>query len=648
MSDDALVFGIGLRLLAAVQLIAFASLWRDVLGLAGARGISPVAEVLRASRRDFGWRRFVYFPSLLHLASSDRALRGWIALGAAASCVALVGGPWTPVAFAIAWLVYLSYDVAVDLLYPWDALLLEAGLLAVLAPPLALLPSLALEVPAHPMLTWAFRFLAFRVVFGFGKYKFFGPGKLSTGYLESFLVTQPLPRPLGLRLQRLPLPLHQAALAVLFLIEVLSPWLWLGPPALRWIPTVLVGALMLGIQLTGNFGFFNVATIAIGVIAATPTASALDLALARPPFALDAPHVLACALLALGLCHLPFHSWVSRSWMYWPGLRRIGGGVLAPVLAIVRALAPFRVVHAYGVFGPESGPPGQWVPVFEATLDGRGWAPYRYRHYPSDASFAGASVSPSFPRFDHALVYEAMGLGLGNLMGAVVGGGNPYRASRALFLERVQRRLLEGSGDVLALFESAPFGAARPMEVRVRFQFLSRGESAAGPSYRALPLGLHLPARSLATAEPLALPEPTAFLAEERVWTERAIPRDDREQVLAALAAIEPALARFDAAPTVRDALVLGELEREAMRAIEGPILRASWLLRAEARPVEGESELELWLRTLRAASRGAASVREALRTGVDAALARESIDDALRVLAMLRPTWVRFHARKA
>lgn len=650
-SDDALIFGVGLRLLALVQLIAFHSLWRDVLGLAGSRGIHPVTDVLRASRRDFGWRRFIYFPSLLHLASSDRALRAWIAIGAVASCVSLVGGPWTPIALGIAWAVYLSYDVAVDLLYPWDALLCEAGLLAIFAPPLAFLPSLALSAPAHSMLTWAFRFLAFRVVLGFGKYKFFGPGTLSTGYLKSFLVTQPLPRRLGLLLQRLPLPVHQAALAMLFVVEVASPWLWLGGSEWRVVPTVLVGALMIGIHLTGNFGFFNVAMIALAVIAATPTSSAFDLSLDRATFVLDAPHVLACALLALGLCHLPFHSWVSRSWMYWPDLARVGRGALAPLLSVLRALAPFRVAHAYGVFGPESGPAGQWTPVFEATVDGQTWRPYRYRHYPTDTTFAGTSVSPSFPRFDHSLVYEAMGFGLGNLMGSVVGGGNPYRGSRALFLERVQHRLLEGSEDVLSLFAAAPFGDERPLQVRVSFQFLSLDERASAISYRALPLGLHLPARSLHSAEPPDLPEPFAFLPDERVWTERARARTAPQSVLEALEALEPMLRRIaHEACSPAAALALGERERAAMRPVEATLLRAAWLLRADARPLDGEGELELWLRALCVASRGAGAVRAARcdRRALASALARERIDHGLRVLAVIRPTWMRFHARKA
>jgi hypothetical protein len=621
---DALVFGIGLRLLAIVQLIAFCSLHRDILGFAGAAGIHPVKDVLAAYRRDFGWRRFVYAPSLLHFASSDRALRGWIWIGAAASCVAFMGGPATPFAFFIAWFVYLSYDVAIDLLYPWDAMLCELSLLAVFAPALALLPSLEASQAPHPVLVWAVRFLAFRVVFGFGKYKFFGPGKLDSGYLKSFLVTQPMPRALGLKIQRWPLWLHQAALLGLFVVEVLCPWLWLGPNELRFIPTIAIIALMIAIQFTGNFGFFNILMIATAVLAMTPSTSAFDIASDRSAFAFDSPHLLGAALLFLGLCHLPFNSWIARSWMYWPDLARVAGGTLEPLLRCIRALAPFRLVHAYGVFGPERGPPGQWIPLFEASVDGVDWKAYRYRFYPTDSRFRGISISPLFPRFDHSLIYEAMGLGLGNLMGSLVGGGHPYAATRALFLERVQRRLLEGSRDVLKLFGESPFGESAPKYVRVSFRFHLLDEHAESPSFTTLDLGEHLPARTRLSAEPIECPAPHGFLPDDRIWTERAKSHET----------IEHTLAKLDRA-----------LQGGNPRVLEDAIFAGAWLVRSRSTPHTGEGEFELFLRTLTIASRGSAAIQNTLTHGIDR---DDSAQEGLSVLARLRPTWIAFHARKA
>ena len=71
-----LVWGLLLRLLAAVQVIALLSIRSQLLALAGARGATPVASTLRQVARDFGsWReRLLRFPTLLWLGASDTAL----------------------------------------------------------------------------------------------------------------------------------------------------------------------------------------------------------------------------------------------------------------------------------------------------------------------------------------------------------------------------------------------------------------------------------------------------------------------------------------------------------------------------------------------------------------------------------------------
>ena len=659
-------WGVGLRLLALVYLIAFYSLYRDLPGLAGPRGIYPVADLVASLRRDYGWRRFFYAPSLLHIASSWRAQQLLLALGAGSAVLALVGAPYSALWFLIAWATFLSFDLAVDLLYPWDALLLEAGVLAVFAPPLLGLPAFGVQEAPHPVLSFAFRFLAFRIVFGFGKFKFFGPGRFASGYLKQFLVTQPLPRPLALVVTRLPLWMHQTALAGLFLVEVVLPWLWLGPVRYRCVPSLAAGGLMLAIQLTGNFGFFNVAMLPVLILAATPQPSAFDLPPGGTAFSLDTAHLLGVALIALALLHFPFNSWIARSWMYWPALDRIGRGVLRPLLFVVRALAPFRLVHAYGVFSPLSGPSLQWVPRFEASCDGIHFAPYRYRYYPSDLAFRGVRVAPLFPRFDHSIIYESMGLGLGNFFGCVVGGGRPHRASRSLYFERVQRRLLEASPEVLALFAQAPLGSARPAAVRVRFQMHLWD----GQRFTAQTAGDHLPCATLATCEPLTLPVPETFLFDERVWTYRALGVLDPHTELRAPAAHQlfAFLEKIGAEDQLRSAgaghvegvapglnqlvprdvlLDFAEQHRAALREHEPTVFRLAWLLRARSAPLPTEGEFELGLRCLRIALAGRHALESAL-VAPPAALSSFSLDAAICAFALVRPSWIRFHARKA
>jgi hypothetical protein len=471
-----LVWGLFQRLLGAVFLLAFVSLDREILALAGARGISPVAAQLARIRADFpGVSRFFRFPTLLWITSGDAALRSFLWLGALSSLVVIAGGPLARAALAACFVLYLSFDLAADLLYPWDCLLFEAGFLALFLPASRLLPDVALAAAPHPAIAWAFRFLLFRVVFGFGKYKFFGPGKTDFAYLHGFLSSQPLPTPLGFRAGALPLQVLKAAYAGVFACEVVAPIFFFVPGWPRVAAAAAVVALMICIQLAGNFGYFNLITAALCVPlldarSSICAATAADLA-GSPGAALRSAVALLC--LVAGVCHLPFNSWVTRAWPFWPAIDGALGGRLRPLLALLRALVPFRLFHAYGVFGPESGPPVKWVPVIEVTRDGRTWRVYPYRYMPSGPGSRPRFVAPFCPRIDHATIYDACGIRLSAHLGSVFGLGHPYRFSRAAAFERLLQRVLEGSPEVRRRLGPDPFeGEGPPIAARARLAMM--------------------------------------------------------------------------------------------------------------------------------------------------------------------------------
>src|SRR5207249_619410 len=130
-----LVWGTFTRLLGLVYLVAFASLYGQIVPLAGRRGVTPIGEVLDRARRDLPfWRCATSMPTLLWLSSSDRALRGLVLIGAASSVVVVLGGEASRWALLVCWLAYLSFDLAAELMYPWDCVLLEAGFLALFLP----------------------------------------------------------------------------------------------------------------------------------------------------------------------------------------------------------------------------------------------------------------------------------------------------------------------------------------------------------------------------------------------------------------------------------------------------------------------------------------------------------------------------------
>jgi len=140
------------------------------------------------SPRDAAW----YFPSVFWLNASDTALQTVPIIVALTGFVMLWGGAATPVAFILAYVCVVSiHEVAIDHYFPWDSLLLESTVLCVFLPSANSMSSIAaamleghtvsraawiqaFSVPAAPtpLLQFLFRWLLFRMMWGFGKLKF--------------------------------------------------------------------------------------------------------------------------------------------------------------------------------------------------------------------------------------------------------------------------------------------------------------------------------------------------------------------------------------------------------------------------------------------------------------------------------------------
>lgn len=174
-----LVWGLVSRALGAVFAIALTAHAYQARALYGSRGLLPLSDVLARHRRDFGALAFWYYPSLYWLSAADWTLPAVPLVGAAAAACAVVGGPWAPACLVAAWAAALSVD-STGTMFPWDSLLLETGFLATLLPattlatwPLRAASLSAKSLPA-PIVSFAFRWLLFRVLVGFGKLKFTG------------------------------------------------------------------------------------------------------------------------------------------------------------------------------------------------------------------------------------------------------------------------------------------------------------------------------------------------------------------------------------------------------------------------------------------------------------------------------------------
>jgi Lipase maturation factor len=519
-----LIWGLVSRGIGVVFLIAFLSLRPQVLVMAGRDGILPIGEALRAQARDFPtWKRFFYFPTLLWLDSSDFALRAVVWLGIAASAATIIGGPYTSWALLACYVAFLSLDRAMTLVYPWDSMLLEAGFWGAFLPATQMLPNLECITPPAAPAAWAFRLLAFRVLFGFGKHKFLGSTPQDIGFLRGFLATQPLPTRVGWFAQKAPLPVLKFGLIALFFVEIVLPFAVFAPGPLATIAAEAAIGLMAGIFVMGNFGHFNLILVVV-VISWFDHATARELNAA----ALQTPVGVVFAVHAvLSLFALPFNTFSSFTWPMWSSYRR-GSVLWTWPLAVARAVMPFRVVHPYGVFPPYSPPSARITPVTEVTWDGEEWLELEHRFWPTREHSVPRWCAPHHERFDQAVVYEGVGLNERSIFRGAIGRWDPYGHAGMSAPQRFMQRVLAGTTPGDRFYDR---GLERqrgaPKAIRVRIHLLEPApyaeHQACGVWWKRTLAGPHFPPQTLADMDvEHPLPPPELWHFEDIVWLERS------------------------------------------------------------------------------------------------------------------------------
>ncbi|HET6319341.1 MAG TPA: lipase maturation factor family protein, partial [Chloroflexota bacterium] len=209
-----------MRALGLVYAIAFGSLLVQVAGLIGDHGVLPASTFLAAVHEAYGARAYWLVPTLAWFGASTTVLQVFCVAGVFAGTLIVVNRG-TRGALLAAWALYLSLLGVgqVFLSFQWDSLLLEAGILGLLAT----------WWPAR--IAWLFRWLLFRLLFLSGAVKLLSGDESWRGLtaLTFHFQTQPMPNIVSWYVHQLPRKVLEAGTVVTFVAELLVPLLYFAP-----------------------------------------------------------------------------------------------------------------------------------------------------------------------------------------------------------------------------------------------------------------------------------------------------------------------------------------------------------------------------------------------------------------------------------
>ncbi|HXE56322.1 MAG TPA: lipase maturation factor family protein [Tepidisphaeraceae bacterium] len=446
--------------LGAVYLIAFISLWSQIDGLVGSRGILPAAEYLREIKQQqpdlSSLERFFELPTLCWFGAGDPFLHFLCGSGVVLACLVIVGIAPGP-ALVLLWLLYLSLvNVGQYFLgYQWDALLLESGFLAILFAPwrpwygplIARWRRVSVARPSRIillLLRWLL--LRFMLLSGLVKLLSQTPEWRSLTAMRYHYWTQPLPTWTSWYANLEPNWFAAASVVITLLIEVAAPLLvFLGRRGRLFACAAFV-FLQVMILLTGNFGFFNLLTIVL-CVPLVDDAAWLWLSLHRlkmPPVALQ-PTRLNWFAIAASACLILL--------TLAPSLRQIGlrDFIPGPLDAAWRSVAPFESINGYGLFADMT--TRRWELIIEGSDDRQTWKAYEFKWKPGDVTRRPRFCTPHMPRLDWQMWFAALDLYYNRQL-------DPWVLS---FLDRLR----EGSPPVLRLLRTNPFPDHPPKYLRL-------------------------------------------------------------------------------------------------------------------------------------------------------------------------------------
>lgn len=433
------------RVLGLVYIVAIYSLWTQIHGLIGESGILPVSHYLEAVENQTGSIPWSKVPTLLWFDSSDVSLSFWCVTGLVAGAMMLLG-ILPMVASIVAWVVYLSLTTAGQafLSFQWDNLLLEAGLLAILTASPVWYARLSRPPEPSRLVVFLLHWLLFRLMFAAGYVKL-ASQDMSWWDLTALTYhfwTQPLPMWTAWFYHHAPLWFLKLSAAMMFIIELVVPFLIFAGRIPRLIAFILFAFLQVMIAGTGNYGFFNMLTV---VLCLTLLDDRICLkSYDETPVEKNTRYT-GVVFSVFRLSFAAVILFVSTASFLFVFIRK--PPMAAPVEHILRSVAPFRSINQYGLFAAMTKTRPEII--IEGSYDGREWSAYEFFWKPGDIYRTPVFVAPHMPRLDWQMWFAALGSYEGNT-----------------WFMNLMVRLLQGQPEVLALLEKNPFGSEPPKYIR--------------------------------------------------------------------------------------------------------------------------------------------------------------------------------------
>lgn len=453
-----------LRAVGLTYIMIFWSTLAESHALLGPDGIVPVRHVFASLAAQYPnpVEAFLRAPSLFWLSTSEGMINGlqWTGLAAA---VAVVLNLWPRMSLFACWLIFLSFANSgpfFSITAP-DPLMLEMALLCIpLAPP-GFRPGLGEQAAPRPIAWFSLRWmlLCIMVEAGLSKFVYGSPEWRNFTAMDYMYESAPFPTILAYWDHQLPHIQHVLEILLTFVAEAVAPVVMIfGRRGSRWFAFAVWAVFQLGIQLTNNFGWLNLASIALAVVLLDDqmlVGLARRVRLRRLGDFLAA-RVTAVSALVIG----PWPRWGLRVALGVHLLLTVFFYVVAPARIplesvptvisrpVILLFAGFRSANNFPLFGTIQTTRHE-VEFLGSNDGGETWRSYDSRYQAQRVDRMGPFIAPWYPRLDAVLARD------------LATKGDPA------IHQAVASHLLRRDPDLLKIFRRDPFPDRPPTMIRM-------------------------------------------------------------------------------------------------------------------------------------------------------------------------------------